>query len=134
MAALTGAVSGVNTVTWNAETWNSADEGPVRVAYSHSAPPIEIRTGADEYPQTVLTPSKSLEVSVTVAKFCDDHSVTCGTTSNLVATMRTCGGTAACTFPNMALVNVSATGDRDAPSEKTLSFVHVSSDGTTSPL
>jgi hypothetical protein len=123
-------------VAWNGNTWNKDTGGLLKVDFQHTSQPVEDRTGGDEYPVAIYLVNKGLTVSVTLREFCMDlgASMDCGTSGNLVVTLETCTATDVCTFANMMLTDVSASQDHGILSESVLTFIHLSTNGTTDPV
>lgn len=123
-------------VAWNGITWDKANGGLLRVDFNHTSQPVEDRTGGDEYPVFMALTNKGLTVSVVLREFCLDQggNMDCGTKSNMVFTMKTCDGTDSCTYATMVLVDISGTQPHGELGESTLSFLHLSADGSTDPV
>lgn len=121
-------------VTWNALTWNADTAGLIRVDYTHNATPLADRTGDDEYPVRIFMVDKELTVRVTVRNFCWTTAIACDASDLVVTIDNPCDASSTCTFDNMRLVSIDGTQDRATLSEAVLTFIHVSLDGTSSPI
>ena len=108
--------------------------GTVRASYTHSSVSLEDRTGEDEYPTSVYHVDKGLRVQVTSRGFCDDAAFGCTEADLTVNLSDGCGTDVACVFSDMLLESVDASASRADFPEITYSFVHISSDGTSTPV
>jgi hypothetical protein len=120
-------------IVWNSITWNkSAAGGPLNVRYMHEGNEQAVFTGDDEYAQTIFVVDKTLRAFVSLS---DVKQLSApGTSSNMVITLTTSGGTSVLTLVDMVFLGVNGNQPRGIPGEAELAFVSQSADGTTVPI
>lgn len=124
----------VKTVTFGATTWDASAGGPLNVGYNLSSAPIASRTGDDFLPRRVSLQDGNVIATVVLGQ--GKTTTALGTTGSLVFSLYYKEGseTTTITLANMMLYDVRGSQNRATPSDSTLTFIHVSSDGQATPL
>lgn len=122
------------TITWNGETWNSSGGGPLSVTVAHSGTPVISRTGADLYPRRISVQDRTVVVTAVLGEF--KRATALSGKGNMVITAWYEEGAESITvtIPDLRFYEARSTQNRANPSETALTFVHESSDGTTTPI
>jgi len=119
----------VKSVAFSGSTYDAATGGPINVGYNISSAPIASRTGDDFLPRRVSLQDGNVIATVVLgnAKF----TTALRTIGSLVFTVSYKEGTEdiTITLANMMLYDVRGSQNRATPSDSTLTFIHVSSDG-----
>jgi hypothetical protein len=124
----------VKSVIFGGVTYDAATGGPINVGYNLSSAPVASRTGDDFLPRRVSLQDANAIATLVLGNA--KMAVALGTKSSLVFTVSYKEGTEdiTITLANMILYDVRGSQNRATPSDSTMTFIHVSSDGQATPL
>ncbi len=122
------------TITWNGNTWDCTNGGPLMARYEHGGTAHGDRTGNQRYPAFVEIVDVNARVTVRLRQFKQVMAID-QTSSDLVLTCTAKGGISSIiTFKTMILEDVRGGQNRAQPGDVELMFIHESADGFANPL
>lgn len=122
----------ITQITWNGNTWDASNGGPLGFNFSHRGSAVLDRTADDSYSPAVIVPEKNLTVGFRLRQI-SILDVPNAAKSNLVVTVKKAGRpdtTYTLTFADMVLIDIDAALQRSIPGEVGLTFAF-EYDGTT---
>lgn len=122
----------VQSIAWNGHTYTSSSGGPIQAGYTHSGTPVADRTGDDQYNTFLAMVDKVCGASFTIR----DNVFTDAPGAGPSDCVFTFTGKSSKTVTLLSMVLESVDGDqqRAQPGTAVVKLMHVSADGTTSPV
>ncbi len=121
------------TITWNGNTWDCTNGGPLMARYEHGGTAHGDRTGNQRYPAFVEIVDLNARVTVRLRQFKQTMALD-QTSSDLTLVLTSKNTTVNFTFKTMILEDVRGGQNRAQPGDVELMFIHESDDGFANPL
>jgi hypothetical protein len=122
----------VDSVVWNAVTYDCSAGGPLEVRIDHEGEPLHDRSGCDLYSTFLVIVNRMVRATLRLRTV--KYAGALGVQSDMTITLKTKTGTVSISIPDMVLTSVRMGQARATPGDCELTWEHVSDDGTSNPI